>query len=71
MTIAVLGKYKREASGAISCEKPIAMGFNHAQIIEKMQFKLSQLKIEKYLLVFGMAFCVGFILKELHKLYID
>ena len=42
--MAVLGKYKKEAAGNISCDKPIMMATSKNRIIEKLQYKVNQLK---------------------------
>jgi len=43
--MAVFGKYKRETSGSITCEKPIIMGSSKDEIIDKVNKNLFQLKI--------------------------
>ncbi len=46
------------------------MATSKSKIVEKIQAKLNQLKFEKFALLFGIAFCLGFGIKQLYHLYI-
>lgn len=47
------------------------MGTSKDRIIEKLQVKVQQLKFEKFALIFGITFCLGFGLKQLYNYVLD